>query len=186
MVSNVIKIVGKFLAAALFLVGSSNAWSAYEKLLDPGYYTASPGGSPFHTPKEPRIDMTDISLEYNKAEKEFEGESKSSSTFTLYNPSLVPKTFKGVFELEAKISSSGTFSGGDFSFLSNDPYFGFGKNKWGNVFSGKLTALGASSSKAVDLRKPQPFGRSTPSLSTSPTRKFPRGKLNDVFRGARS
>ena len=29
------------------------------------------------------------------------------------------------------------------------PFFGFGTNKWGNVFSGKLTAMGASSSKDV-------------------------------------
>ena len=149
MVINVMKTVGKVLAGMLFLVGSSNAWSAYDKLLDPAYYTGSPGGSAFHTPKEPRIDMTNISLEYNKKDKEFEAESKSSSTLTLYSPSLVPKTFKGVFELEAKISSNGTFSGGDFSFFSNDPYFGFGGNKSGNVFSGKLTALGASSSKDV-------------------------------------
>ena len=143
MVTNAIKTVGKVLATALFLVGSSNAWSAYEHLLDPGYYK----GTPFYTPKEPRVDMTDISLNYNKDKKEFEGESKSSSTLTLYGPNLVPKTFKGVFELEAKISGSGVFSGGDFSFFSNDPYFGFGGKKSGNVFSGKLTALGASSSK---------------------------------------
>ena len=118
MISNAIKTVGTFLATALFLVGSSNAWSAYEKLLDPAYYR----GTPFYTPKEPRIDMTNISLEYDKGDKKFTGDSKSSSTLTLYNPSLVPKTFKGVFELDAKISSNGTFSGGDFSFFSNDPF----------------------------------------------------------------
>ena len=147
MVSNVMKTVGRVCAAALFLVGSSNAWSAYEKLLDPGYYR----GTPFYTPKEPRIDMTDISLNYNKDSKLLTGSSKSSSTFTLYNPSLVPKTFTGVFALGADITSNGTFNGGKFGFFSNDPYFGFHNNygNWGNVFSGELTALGASSSKDV-------------------------------------
>ena len=151
MISNAIKTVGTFLAAALFLVGSSNAWSAYEKLLDPAYYTGSPGGSAFHTPKEPRIDMTNISLNYSKDSNLFTGFSKSSSTLTLYNPSLVPKTFKGFFALVADITSNGTFNGGTFGFFSNDSYFGFQNSygNWGNVFSGKLTALGASSSKDV-------------------------------------
>ena len=149
MVSNVIKTVGKILAAALFLVASSNAWSAYEKLLNPAYYTGSPGGSQFYTPKEPRIDMTNISLNYSKDWNLFTGSSKSSSTFTLYGPNLVAKTFTGLFALGASITSSGTLNGGVFSFLSNDPYFGFHNSygNWGNVFSGQLTAVGASSSK---------------------------------------
>ena len=148
MVINVIKTVGKFLAAALFLVGSSNAWSGHvssEKLLDPGYYK----GTPFHMPKEPRIDMTNVSLNYNKHQESLTGFSKSSSKLTLYTPSLVAKTFKGVFALDADISPGGTFTGGAFTFFSNDPYFGFGKNKWGNVFSGELTAAGWSASKNV-------------------------------------
>lgn len=146
MVSNVMKTVGKVFAAALFLVGSSNAWSAYEKLLSPVYYDGAPFVSGTFAP---RIDMTDISLNYNKDFKLFTGASKSNSTFTLYDPHFAPKTFTGVFALGASITPNGTFNGGKFSFLSNDPYFGFGTNKWGNVFSGQLTAAGASSSKDV-------------------------------------
>ena len=140
MVSNVMKTVGKAFAVALFLVGSSNAWSAYEKLLDPSFYTGT------HLP---RIDMTDISLNYNADLKLFSGSSKSSSTFTLYDPKSVAKTFSGRFVLGAEIKPDGTFKKGTFSFFSNDSYFGFHNNygNWGNVFSGQLTAAGASSSK---------------------------------------
>ena len=144
MVSNVMKTVGKVCAVALFLVGSSNAWSAYEKLLDPTFYK----GGPFVSAAfKPRIDMTDISLNYDKGSKQFTGYSKSSSTFTLYDPKLVARTFTGRFVLAASITPNGVFNGGAFSFFSNDSYFGFGTNKWGNVFSGQLTAEGASSSK---------------------------------------
>ena len=147
MVSNVMQTVGKVFAAALFLVGSSNAWSAYEKLLDPGYYK----GTPFYMPKEPRIDMTNISLNYSKDWGLLTGFSKLSSTFTLYDNNLAPKTFNGFFALGADIASDGTFNGGKFGFFSNDSYFGFSNSygNWGNVFSGDLTDLGASSSKGV-------------------------------------
>ena len=146
MVRNTIKTVGKFLAATLLLVGSSSAWSAHEKLLDPSFYQGSPFASANFSP---RIDMSAVSLKYDADKKFLYGSSNGDSKFTLYDPNFVPKTFTGRFVLGASITSNGTFNGGGFSFLSNDPYFGFGNSKWGNVFSGKLTDAGWSDSKNV-------------------------------------
>lgn len=146
MVRNTIKTVGKFLAATLFLVGSSSAWSAHENLLDPTYYN----GAPFvGTQFNPRIDMSAVSLKYDKDNKFLFGSSNDDSKLTLFSPAG-SKTFSGRFVLGASITSNGTFNGGAFSFLSNDPYFGFGNSKkWGNVFSGTLSDAGWSDSKNV-------------------------------------
>ena len=146
MISNVMKTVGKCLAAVLLLVGSSSAWSAYENLLNPSFYVGAPFNGSGHTP---RIDMTDITLNYNMGSELFMGSSKRSSTFTLYDPNSVAKTFTGYFALVASITPNGTLDEGVFGFFSNDSYFGFNNSfgNWGNVFSGKLTAVGASSSK---------------------------------------
>jgi len=140
---NAIKNVVRLLASSLFLVVSSTAWSSMaEQPLDPGYYT----GAHF-----PRIDMTNISLNYDKSSKFFTGISKATSTFTLYDPNMAATSFGGVFGVAAKITSNGVLQSGDFSFGSNNSMFGFGMNsqginKWGNVFSGKLTDVGWSAS----------------------------------------
>ena len=144
MLSSTIKTVGKFLVAALFLGGSSSAWSSHvsnsERLLDPSYYNF------VHAP---RIDFTDISLNYNRNANLFTGVSKSSSTFTLLDPNSVSRTFTGTFIVTASITPSGTLNRGGFAFVSNDPYFGFRNSfgNYGNVFSGDLTSVGWSASR---------------------------------------
>lgn len=159
MEKNAIKNAVRLLSTAIFLVVSSAVWSATiikENPLDPDYYDAD------HAPK---IEMTGISLKYKVGKHdddddedddyrhhgrekagEFTGKSKGSSTFTLYDPQLNATRFKGSFFVEASITSTGELLGGDFTFRSNDPLFGFGHNKWGNVFSGELTDLGWSAS----------------------------------------
>lgn len=151
-----IKSAVRLLATALFLVASSTAWSATiikENPLGSSYYNGN---------LIPRIEMTGISLQYKVGKHdddddddhhrgrekagEFTGKSKGSSTFTLYGPNSDSTRFKGSFFLEASITSTGELLGGDFTFRSKDPLFGFGHNKWGNVFSGELTDLGWSAS----------------------------------------
>ena len=143
MENNAIKNLARLLAASLLLVVSSTAWSAANEPLDPGYYA----NAPFY----PRIDMTNISLNYNGNWDLFTGYSKASSTFTLYKPDTTSTSFKGIFGVAANVNDKGNLQGSHngFTFLSNDSMFGFGKdsqgnNKWGNVFSGKLTDLGWS------------------------------------------
>ncbi len=143
MENNAIKNVARLLAASLFLVVSSTAWSAAEEPLSPGYYS--------YAPFYPRIDMTNISLDYKGNFDLFTGFSKASSTFTLYKPDTSATSFKGFFGVGARVNDKGNLQGNfnGFTFLSNDSQFGFGQdgqgnNKWGNVFSGKLTDLGWS------------------------------------------
>lgn len=155
MEKNGLKNAVSMIATVLLLVISNTTWSAVvkESPLDPAYYDAD------HAPK---IEMTGISLKYRvgkhdddddddrhpRREKagEFSAESKRKATFTLYDPNLDATRFKGVFYLEASITTTGELLAGDFTFRSNDPMFGFGGKKWGNVFSGQLTDLGWSAS----------------------------------------
>jgi len=126
----------RLFAVALFLGVSNGAWSAAEQPLDPGDYD--------HALFLPRIEMTQISLQYEEDDHEFNAKSKNASKFTLYKPDGMAKSFTGKFELEANITPEGILKEGDFTFRSKDPMFGFGKNKWGTVFSGDLTGLGWS------------------------------------------
>lgn len=135
---NVIKKAVSFLAASLFLVVSTTTWSAV--------VTESPLGASYYTGNLlPKIDMTNIYLNYNKDFKLFTGFSQGSSSFKLTDPSGVPTSFKGIFALGAIVNNAGDLGRGGFTFLSNDPRFHFsGRGGWGNVFSGQLTDLGWS------------------------------------------
>lgn len=139
MVSNVLKKAVCLLAASFFLVVSTTSWSAVvtENPLDPSYYVPN---------LAPKIDMTNISLSYNKDLKLFTGVSTKKSTFTLTDPDMETTRFKGLFAIGATIDKNGDLKKGGFTFLSKDPIFGFGEDKWGNVFSGELTDLGWSAS----------------------------------------
>ena len=155
------------LASAFVLLGvSANAWSSSissESPLDPSYYAV---------PNAPRVDMTNIKLNYFSGGKShhgnshhgdshrdslFFGRSQSSSAFTLVKPDFSTATFgNAIFGFAATLSSHGT-SKGIFTIRSSDPMFGFGQKcffghctgKVGNVFSGKITDVGWSESKAL-------------------------------------
>jgi hypothetical protein len=150
--------VVKLLATAVVLGTSGAAWSAIisnENPIDPTY-------SYYNTTHAPRIDMTNINLNYTAGGQtnkgpgnstgKFVASSSSSTVLTLVNPNLSTTSFSGVFSLNAAITSSGVLKSGTFSFKSSDPMFGFGTDRKGkpisgNVFSGNLTAFGWSDSR---------------------------------------
>ena len=144
------KVLGA-LGVSLALGVSTNAWSAFsaENPLGDSYY---------NTPLYPRVDMSNIKLNYIAGkwglDSLFTGYSQSSSTFTLVKPDQTTATFgKAIFGMAAIVSPAGAFKSGGFTILSGDSTFGFGKDKWGNakignVFSGSINSIGWSESKA--------------------------------------
>lgn len=146
------KFIGGLVVAAAAMTASLPAWSAIAVEKQLGGATVS--NTYWAQTHSPRIDMTNISLSYagTSTGGVFGAVSTSKTALKMIRPDFSTFNFNGKFALGGTVSTTGGMSNGIFSFVSNDSVFGFGKDKYGknvygNVFSGKLTGFGWSESK---------------------------------------